>query len=159
MTTRRASDGQREAPVEVGAGEVTTPETLRVCVLLVEDEVLIRSIMAESLADAGFEVIHAGTGDEALALMEKADEPIALLVTDIHLPGGKSGLDVAAVVRKRLPALPVIVATGRPDVLGAEWRRAERVVLLRKPYGPGELVAMVQRLLGVGSGGRSPAVS
>ena len=118
------------------------------CVLLVEDELLIRSIMAESLVDAGFDVIHAGTGDEALAAFEGAADSIALLVTDIHLPGGKSGLDVAAIMRDRRPTVPIIVATGRPDVLGTEWRRADRVVLLRKPYGPGELVATVTRMLG-----------
>ncbi len=117
------------------------------CVLLVEDELLIRSIMAESLIDAGYTVIHAGSGDEALALADRVTTPISVLVTDIHLPGGKTGLDVASAMRARHPALPIIVATGRPDVLGADWYRTDSVALLRKPYGPGELVATVRRVL------------
>ena len=140
-------EGPRERTASAAASEPQTIGSPRVCVLLVEDELLIRSIMAESLNDAGFDVLHAGTGDEALALLERASAPISLLVTDIHLPGGKSGLDVARIMRDRQGSLPVIVATGRPDVFGVEWRRAERVVLLRKPYGPGELVATVQRML------------
>ena len=117
------------------------------CILLVEDELLIRSIMAESLIDAGFTVIHAGSADEAFALVERSPVPISVLVTDIHLPGGKTGLDVASEMRARHPALPVIVATGRPDVLGEDWHLADSVALLRKPYGPGELVATVRKAL------------
>ncbi len=117
------------------------------CVLLVEDELLIRSIMAESLIDAGFDVIHAGTADEALRMVDQSSIPVSVLVTDIHLPGGKTGLDVASEMRVRSPSLPVIVATGRPDVLGPDWRRDKAVALLRKPYGPGELVASVRKIL------------
>ena len=117
------------------------------CVLLVEDELLIRSIMAESLIDAGFTVIHAGSADEAMAMVDRLPHPVTVLVTDIHLPGGKTGLDVASAMRSRVPGLPIIVATGRPDVLGPDWQRAESVALLRKPYGPGELVATVRRAL------------
>ncbi len=103
--------------------------------------------MAESLVDAGFTVLHAGSADEALELVERSPIPVSVLVTDIHLPGDRTGLDVAHAMRSRTPALPVIVATGRPDVLGPDWRRAQGVALLRKPYGPGELVATVRKIL------------
>jgi DNA-binding response OmpR family regulator len=118
-----------------------------VCVLLVEDELLIRSIMAESLVDAGYAVLHAGTADEAMALVETTEIPISVLVTDIHLPGGKTGLDVVRVMRAKHPTLPVIVATGRPDVVGPDWYRSGRVSLLHKPYGPSELVERVKKAL------------
>lgn len=117
------------------------------CVLLVEDEWLIRSIMAESLMDAGFDVVHAGSADEAFERIGRASKAISVLVTDIHLPGDRNGLDVAEEMRRRQPTLPVIVATGRPDVLRSDWDLAGTVALLRKPYGPGELLASVRRAL------------
>ena len=121
---------------------------LVLCVLLVEDEWLIRSIMAESLMDAGFDVIHAGSGNEAFERIEHEKRKITILVTDVHLPGGLNGLDVAEEMRRRVPGLPVVVATGRPDVLRPDWHLAGSVALLRKPYGPGELLATVRNALG-----------
>ena len=132
---------------ELALGDRFNMKAPGLCVLLVEDELLIRSIMAESLTDAGFDVLHAGSADEALALADDHWAPISVLVTDIHLPGGKTGLDVASAMRRKHPTLPIIVATGRPDVLGPDWSRSGGVALLRKPYGPGELVATVRRAL------------
>ena len=122
-------------PVE---GEVAT-----VCILLVEDETLIRSIMRESLEEAGFEVFDVGTAAAALDAIETRARPFSILVTDLHLAGSVDGLAIARSMRTHFPAVPVVVATGRPDVLGEE---GVPFTLLAKPYGVSDLVRTVTRL-------------
>lgn len=118
------------------------------CVLLVEDEMLIGAIMAESLIEAGYEVMHAATAEAALELVENPVKPFTVLVTDVHLAGEVNGLEVASAIRARWPKLPVIVATARPDMLDWEERQASGYVLLRKPYSPSDLVKTIARSLG-----------
>jgi CheY-like chemotaxis protein len=86
-------------------------------VLLVEDESLIRTIMSEELADAGFDVTSAETGDEALTLLSGLASGFHVLVTDIHMPGQTDGISLARIVRERYPSVPIIYTTGRPDAL------------------------------------------
>ncbi len=118
------------------------------CVLLVEDEPVIREIMAESLADAGFDVIEAASGDEAVALIRTRVHPFKILVTDFHMPGEANGADVAACLRIEYPGLPVVIASGRPDVFKPSWRTELGYGLLRKPYVPRELVALIRQMTG-----------
>ena len=118
------------------------------CVLLVEDEPVIREIMSESLADAGFDVVEAASGDEAVALIRAHAHPYSILVTDFHMPGGTNGADVAACGRVEYPGLPVVIASGRPDVFKKSWRTELGYGLLRKPYVPRELVAIIRQMTG-----------
>ena len=62
-------------------------------VLVVEDEELIRLILAEVLADEGYQVVEAGTGDEAVRLIDGPDGFHAV-ITDIHMPGTRDGIAV-----------------------------------------------------------------
>ena len=117
------------------------------CVLLVEDEPLIREIMAESLQDAGFDVVEAESGDVAFALITRLHRPFSALVTDFHMPGGQDGAAVADFMRERLPAIPVIIASGRPEVFQAHWRSELGYSFLRKPYTPGDLIGLLTRLM------------
>lgn len=118
------------------------------CVLLVEDEPVIREIMAESLADAGYDVVEAASGDEALVLIRSRVHPFTILVTDFHMPGEANGADVAACLRAEYPGLPVVIASGRPDVFQPAWRTELGYGLLRKPYVPRELVALIRQMTG-----------
>jgi PAS domain S-box-containing protein len=110
-------------------------------VLLVEDEILIRTHVAELLTDLGHEVLEVGTSDEAIAIME--GKIVDVLVTDVGLLG-MSGDSLAALVRRRWPATHIIIATGHEgvapnsDLEGIDW--------LRKPYDDRDL----RRLLGGG---------
>ena len=117
------------------------------CILIVEDEDLILDIMAETLTDAGYDVMTASTGPQAVALIEAGKTKFSALFSDFHLPGGLTGLDVATAIRRRFPALPVILATGRPDVLEKSWRPGENYVLLQKPYGPSQMLRELGRLV------------
>lgn len=102
----------------------------RIRILLAEDEMLIRELAVEDLAEAGFEVVATGSGDEALAVLE-ADGDFALLFTDIRMPGEIDGLELARRGKAILPGLRVIYATGYEDGL-VDLSSHERCI--RKPY-------------------------
>ena len=115
-------------------------------VLLVEDEGLIRITLAETLEDAGYVVISAGTGDEACALL--GDEGcFDVLVTDIQMPGAADGIDVARSFHERHPDRPVVFMTGRPDMLTRVGRLSASEALLRKPFGATQMLTAIAALL------------
>ena len=115
-------------------------------VLLVEDEGLIRLTLAETLEDAGYVVTEAVNGDEARALLEGLDG-FDLLLTDIQMPGTADGVDVARDFHQRHPNSPVIYMTGRPDMLARVGDLSSTETLLRKPFGPTQVLDVLQRLL------------
>jgi CheY-like chemotaxis protein len=78
--------------------------------LLVDDEELVRDVLAEHLEDAGFSVLVAAGGAEALALIA-AGEVVDALVTDLSMPG-MDGLAVIRAVQERHPRLPAVLLTG-----------------------------------------------
>lgn len=112
-------------------------------VLLVEDEPLLRELLSAELEDAGYRVIEAETGDDAIRLLDRAD-PIDLLFTDIRLPGLTDGWAVARHARALRPGLPVIYATGHsPTAVDM----VPGATLMRKPFG---LSAMIAAATGLG---------
>lgn len=112
-------------------------------VLLVEDDPLIREFVVEALRDAGYHVIHASTGEEALAWCKRHAADV--LVTDIRLPGGVDGWQIAERCREHDPDLPVIYATGFSPTTP---RPVPGSRTLRKPFDPDEIVRMVKELGG-----------
>ena len=117
------------------------------CILLVEDEFLIRLLMAEVLQHAGFGVVAAASGDEAIELIRQRHHPFRALVTDYHMPGSADGSRVATFIRQHWPTIPVVIATGRPEVFLPQWNQGFGYSLLRKPYTPSDLVRLIQTLL------------
>lgn len=115
-------------------------------VLIVEDEELIRLILAEVLADEGFQVVEASTGDEAVGLIDSPDGFHAV-VTDIHMPGQRDGIAVGRYARSRHPEIPVVYCTGRPDALAGAGPLGPHDTLVRKPYVPSQIVTLLQGLL------------
>ncbi|MGI4748610.1 MAG: response regulator [Janthinobacterium lividum] len=112
--------------------------------LIVEDEFLIRMTLAEVLTDDGFEVLEAGDADEALATLEREPE-LAIMLTDIQLPGSLDGRALAVKARQTRPDLPVIFMSGRPDPGAANTALDLHV---NKPYLPSTMSAAVRRLIG-----------
>lgn len=114
-------------------------------VLLVEDDDLVRATSAEVLVDAGLEVAEAASGEQALCMGSAS--PPAVLVTDVDLGRGMSGLDVAAAARRRWPGLGVLYITGRPGNLqGVPLRGRDR--FLSKPFRAAALIDTVRDLMG-----------
>lgn len=118
------------------------------CILLVEDEYLIRHILAEELSEAGFEVREAENGDRAAALIDDATIAFSLLITDIHMPGTLNGIDLARRMHGRDALVPVVYMTGRPDALNSLARSDRRQAFLHKPFSPADLLSLVRSLLG-----------
>jgi len=117
------------------------------CILLVEDEGLIRDLLVDELTFQGYQVRGAEGGDQAAALIETPPAPFSLLITDIHMPGRLNGIDVARMVRQRDPPIPIIYMTGRPDVLGALPVLGPQDAVLLKPFSPSALLGLIRRLL------------
>lgn len=113
---------------------ITEVQPIRV--LLVEDELLIGELVAESLSEQGF-MVHC-VSNAADALRHLASSPVDVLFTDINLPGAVDGRMLARRARELLPNLPVIYASGRVDVLDPELS-VPGSVLVPKPYMPAVL--------------------
>ncbi|MBB5716951.1 PAS domain S-box protein [Sphingomonas aerophila] len=113
--------------------------------LLVDDEELVRMSTADMLNDFGFDVVEAGSAEEALNLL-KAGEAPDLLVTD-HLMPGMSGADLAREARLLNPGLPVLVVSGYAEVEGI----APDLPRLTKPFRNADLAASLTELLSTSS--------
>ncbi|MGY3356403.1 DNA-binding response OmpR family regulator [Bradyrhizobium sp. GM0.4] len=108
-------------------------------ILVVEDDPLIREFVVEALREAGYEVIHASNGEDALAWCGRRVADV--LVTDIRLPGAIDGWQIAERCREQDPELPVIYASGFSPVAP---RPVTGSVFLRKPFPPEEVVRAVK---------------
>jgi CheY-like chemotaxis protein len=80
-------------------------------VLLVEDEILVRLLMADILEDAGFRVIEAADAGTALNWLEGGAD-VQVLFTDVHMPPGINGLELARRVHERWPEVRVVITSG-----------------------------------------------
>lgn len=116
-------------------------------ILLVEDERETREAVAETLAEAGYHVTAACTGEEA-AILFGPPEDFDLLLTDIAMPGRIDGVALAEHAREQHPGLPVLFFSGRPE----EAARTERVppprLFVPKPVDTRRLLGAVGQLVG-----------
>jgi len=110
-------------------------------ILVVEDDPNILEFTAELLADDGLEVIRARDCGEALAVMESGRIP-SVLVTDIGLAEGPSGLDLAALVAERWPDVKLLIVSGQCRPKPDDY--PQRAVFFTKPYAHGALVSMIR---------------
>ncbi|HEY9594563.1 MAG TPA: ATP-binding protein, partial [Spirochaetia bacterium] len=116
-------------------------------ILLVEDETAVRELARTILQRAGYTVVEAGHGSEAMAVYESLDTPIDLLVTDVVMPV-MGGTELARRLHVVRPDLKVIYVTGyADDTLDGEGVFQEGTNLLRKPFNAGDLVALVAKVL------------
>ncbi len=115
-------------------------------ILVVEDEDLIRRILTETLADEGYLVVEASTADEAAELLVKAQDGFAAVITDIHTPGMRDGIEVGRCAHEQDPDIAVIYVTGRPDAMQAVGGLAPKDAFLRKPYLPSQILALLRTL-------------
>lgn len=80
-------------------------------ILLVEDEDILRSVMAQAVEILGYSVIECPSADQALIALE-SKVPFSLIITDVRMPGRFDGLDLVRAIWFRLPELPVIIMSG-----------------------------------------------
>ncbi len=112
-------------------------------ILFVEDEPLIRMDMAEFLRECGYRVHEAATANEAVEALQ-AKFAIDLVFTDINLPGGMNGLELADWILSHRPGVKTLITTGRPLERGAQ---PIAVAFLAKPYTGRTLLDRVKQAL------------
>jgi DNA-binding NtrC family response regulator len=118
------------------------PDGSAPCILIVEDEVLIRTFIAEMLRDEGFGVIEAASADEAWAYLQ-AGGHTDLVFSDIDMPGSMNGLGLGGRLKADYPGLPLILTSG-----GAKAGVALNMgKFLAKPFKLDEMLGMISSLL------------
>ena len=110
-------------------------------VMLVDDEFLIRMSTADMLADLGFDVIEAGTAEEALKWFAEG-KPLDVIITD-HLMPGMSGAELVTHVRAVKPDLPILIVSGYAELEGV----AANIPRLTKPFRQSELEAKLREII------------
>lgn len=115
-------------------------------VLVVEDEVLVQMLVLEVLDELGVEALEANDGPTALEII-KADPRIALLVTDVGLPG-MNGRQLAEEARRMRPELKVLFVTGYADKAAAGEFGGEGMDMITKPFALETLSGKVMQMLG-----------
>jgi len=115
-------------------------------VLVVEDEALVREVVTEGLAGEGLAVVEALSAEQALALTESSGAP-EVVVTDVELGYGMSGLALAEEVHRRWPDAGIVIMSGNPDGVQAH-SFGEQERFLAKPFGNAPLVSTVRELMG-----------
>jgi nitrogen-specific signal transduction histidine kinase/ActR/RegA family two-component response regulator len=135
--------GQVEAATATAAPVSGGSET----VMVVEDDALVRNFVVAQLQSLGYRTIAAADSREALAQVENG-EPFDLLFTDVVMPGGMSGRELADAVAKRRPGTPVLYTSGYTDNAIVHHGRLDAgVLLLTKPYRKPQLAQMVRLAL------------
>lgn len=103
-------------------------------VLLVEDDDDVRDVTNFILSQMGFEVLEVGKGNEALQILESSIQ-IDLLLSDIGLPGGMNGVELALKARQTRPSLPVLLVSAYDEESLEQFGATEvNATILRKPY-------------------------
>jgi CheY-like chemotaxis protein len=139
-----ASDATPVAP----PSEALLPTGQGQLILVVEDEALVRCLVVRMLQSLGYQTVEAETAATALEVLA-ANPQVAMLLTDVVLPGGKSGVDLAQEAHRRRPDLKVLFTSGYTEAhLTPFSRHLETSELLSKPYRKAQLADKLHTLLG-----------
>ncbi|NQU69920.1 MAG: PAS domain S-box protein [Rhodospirillales bacterium] len=137
----RASEPARNQAT--GENLITKAPSLNATVLVVEDNQAVRQIVVEILSGLGCAVVDAEDGNSALSRLEECPD-IDVLFTDVVLPGGMSGPDIAAEARRKIPGLKVVLTSGYPDgEVDGFPSGDEQPWFIRKPYRKSELAELL----------------
>ncbi|WP_369722612.1 PAS domain S-box protein [Bradyrhizobium sp. LLZ17] len=130
--------GAGESPADTPDNEEAAPRG-RETILITEDDPFVRSSVTQRVEALGYRVVAAVNGTEALQRL-RDDPRIDMLFTDIIMPGGMSGWELAEQARRIRPGLPVLFTSGYAlETLVEQGRVQARAVVLRKPYRKAEL--------------------
>jgi CheY-like chemotaxis protein len=117
-------------------------------IMVVEDEPTLRALVRKVLERGGFAVIESPSGLAALEMWNKTKPHIDLLLTDMVMPDGISGRQLAEKLKADNLQLKVVYTTGySPELMGQEVALREGVNFLQKPYPPQKLVETVRKCL------------
>lgn len=111
-------------------------------VLVVEDEVVVRAVLAEEVRAAGFVVIEASCADDAIAFI-RANGSVDLVFSDVQMPGKLDGQELAKILGREHPDIPVILTSGNPDIA----TQVQTVPFLKKPYRIAQVMTLIFSML------------
>lgn len=114
-------------------------------VLIVEDEMLLRMRAVDMVEDAGYISVEAVDADEAVAILESRSD-IALVLTDIQMPGSMDGLKLAHTVHERWPPIKIILVSGQLKLAAIDIPADSR--FFGKPIEAAEMIAEMQKMIG-----------
>ena len=142
---RHTGEAAADDPVSTPAVSVSVGNNQTV--LVIDDEPLLRMLIAEVLVDEGYNVVEAHDGPSGLKILQSS-EPINLLITDVGLPGGMNGRQVAEAARALRPGLKMLFITGYAEnsVLGNKLVEPGMKVLT-KPFAADDLTRVVRELI------------
>jgi len=120
-----------------------TSATSRPVVHILEDDFLLRMNAAETIGDAGFDIVEAANADQAIAILETRPD-IHVVFTDVQMPGSMDGLKLARFVRGRWPPIKIVATSGFVRVEEDDLPEGSR--FLPKPYRPAQIVATLREL-------------
>jgi CheY-like chemotaxis protein len=136
-------------PVEaVGARHARSFEQVSAAqpkILIVEDDHELRELATQLVQGLGYSACTASNGAQALAALER-DSNIGLLFTDIIMPGGMSGIELAVETRRRWPKLGILMTSGFPGHLRPGAQLGGEFEIIRKPFTQAELAAAFSKL-------------
>lgn len=116
----------------------------RKIVLVVDDESLVRMVTVDMVEFAGYDVIEAVDADDAVAILETRSD-IALVMTDVDMPGSMDGLKLAHAVRNRWPPIKLIIVSGKSRLTEADLPTDARFI--GKPYSVDTMVSALSSLM------------
>ena len=114
-------------------------------VLVVEDEMLLRMRVVDMVEDAGYISVEAVDADDAFTILQSRSD-IALLFTDVQMPGSMNGLELAHTVHERWPPIKIILASGQLKLSSSDIPKDSR--FFGKPLSSGEMIAEMRDMLG-----------
>ncbi len=142
-SVRPGENNNKSTPVVGGRGET---------ILVVEDETAVQQLVRRTLERNGYRVLQASSGPEALGLWRQYRADIDLLFSDVVMPHGMTGYQLADSLRKDKPGLKVILSTGYSDKLIEFGRQGiQTFFVLAKPYTSSALLAAIRNTLDKGS--------
>jgi CheY-like chemotaxis protein len=124
-------------------------QQIAVLVFVVEDDASVQFVLQETLEDAGFSVIMASGGQEAVRLLEERGHELHGLITDVRLGDGLDGWQVARHAREASPDLPVVYISGDS---AHQWAAhgVPGSIFIAKPFALAQVVIAISSLLNIG---------
>jgi len=116
-------------------------------VLVVEDEVLIRLVIAEYLRECGYRVHEAANADEAVAVLESPHVIVDVVFSDVMMPGSMDGFGLARWIRANRPQIDVVLTSSIDRSAEIAGALCEAGPMLAKPYEPQRVVDRIKQLL------------
>jgi len=151
------ANGQTGNAEQSGARFIYSAGAQSRTILLVEDEAPVREMASKILKRLGYQVVTAENGPEALALWPQHRGKIDLLLTDMVMPGGMTGRELADRLLREAPQMPVIYSTGYSvDLLNSGVNLIEGGECLLKPYDASTLVGAVNKVFELATGKPKP---